>query len=101
MKIDTSILNEGANHPLMNAVQARSNSVNAKPENSETLSSQRLQTVSENPEVGLQRYPSMKMALRNLTSSRIFRDASAHIQFASSINHQRVMAERVQHLTTI
>jgi hypothetical protein len=101
MKIDTSILNEGANHPLINAVQARSNSVNANPENSETLNSQRLQAVSENPEAALQRYPSMKMALRNLTSSRIFRDASAHIQFANSINHQRVMAERVHHLTTI
>ena len=101
MKIDTSILNKGTNHPLMIAVQARSNSVNVKPENSENLNSQRLQIVSENPEAGLQRYPSMKMALRNLTSSRIFRDASAHIQFASSINHQRVMAERLQHLTTI
>jgi hypothetical protein len=101
MKIDTSTLNEGANYSPANAGQSRSNSVNQNPENTETLDSQRLHTVLENPEAGLQRYPSMKMALRNLTSSRIFRDASAHIQFASSINHQRVMAERVQHLTTI
>jgi hypothetical protein len=44
-------------------------------------------------------YPSLRTALERLTSSTIFRDASTHIQFASNLNQQKVLAEKVHHLT--
>jgi hypothetical protein len=44
-------------------------------------------------------YPSLRNALERLTSSTIFRDASTHIQFASNLNQQKVLAEKVHHLT--
>ena len=101
MKIDTSLLNQGPNLAWGNERQITHENLTKKSDNMDTIDSTRLEAVTRDSNVGLSRYPSMKMALRNLTSSRIFQDASAHIQFASSINQQRVMAERVHHLTTI
>ena len=101
MKIDTSLLNAGAEQFWINARQNLPDSPVNRVDQSTDVLAQESKTTSAESHADNQNYPTMKSALRKLTSSRIFRDASSHIQFASNLNHQRVMAERVEHLTTI
>jgi hypothetical protein len=101
MKIDTSLLNAGADQFWMNTRQNLPVSPVNRVDQSTDVEAQESKTASAESHADSQNYPTMKSALRKLTSSRIFRDASSHIQFASNLNHQRVMAERVEHLTSI
>jgi hypothetical protein len=101
MKIDTSLLNHCADHSWNNS--GESGHVLSRTETPKSSQAERddrslSQCVAD---ADFLHYPSMKMALQNLTSSRIFKDASSHIQFASNINQQKVMAERVSYLTKI
>ena len=101
MKIDTSLLNAGADQFWMNGRQNLPISPVNRVDQSTYVQAQESRTASAESHADSQNYPTMKSALRKLTSSRIFRDTSSHIQFASNLNHQRVMAERVEHLTSI
>jgi hypothetical protein len=99
MKIDASV----AGNSDQSWINSRQLIREVPPDNerSEHLVSQQAQIVSPGAEVMEQaNYPSLRNALERLTSSTIFRDASTHIQFASNLNQQKVLAEKVHHLTT-
>lgn len=101
MKIDTSLLNHCADHSWNNSGQRGHVLSRTLPPESSQTEEDNLSLPPSLSDAEFLHYPSMKMALRNLTSSRIFKDASSHIQFASNVNQQKVMAERVSYLTKI